>query len=66
MNTIEKNMKKTICNRRTYLTPSTEIIKMATSYGMMETLSIPRKDENTDEAYAKPMTGEMDMWDDGQ
>lgn len=59
-------MNKTICNRRTYLTPSTEIIKMATSYGMMETLSIRREDENTDEAYAKPMTGDTNMWDDEQ
>ncbi len=66
MNIGEKNMNKTICDRRTYLQPRIEIIKMSTNAGMMDTVTIERKNENTDEAYGKQVECDMDVWDDGQ
>ena len=64
MNTKDKNINSTAGDRRTYLSPRTEIIKMATNAGMMETISIPRTDENTDEAYGKKWQGDdLDSWD---
>ena len=63
MNTKDKNISNTADDRRTYLSPRTEIIKMGTNAGMMETISIPRKDEHTDEAYGKQWQGDLDSWD---
>ena len=64
MNTKDKNINSTTGDRRTYLSPRIEIIKMATNAGMMETISIPRKNENTDEAYGKKWQGgDLDSWD---
>ncbi len=64
MNTKDKNISNAADDRRTYLSPRTEIIKMGTNAGMMETISIPRKDENTEEAYGKQWQGDdFDSWD---
>ena len=56
-----------ICNaagdRRTYLSPRTEIIKMETTNPLAESLAIPRTDEDTDEAYGKKWQGDLDSWD---
>ena len=60
MNTKDKNINSTTGDRRTYLSPRTEIIKMATNAGMMETISIPRKDGNTEDAYGKQWQGDFD------
>lgn len=63
MNTKDKNINSTTGDRRTYLSPRTEIIKMATNAGMMETISIPRKDGNTEDAYGKQWQGDFDSLD---
>ena len=42
MNTKDKKISNAADDRRTYLSPCTEIIKMATNASMMETWSIPR------------------------
>lgn len=63
MNTEDKNISNAAGDRRTYLSPRTEIIKMATNAGMMETISIPREDGNTEDAYGKKWQGDFDSWD---
>ena len=64
MNTKDKKISNAAGDRRTYLSPRTEIIKMDTNAGMMEIISIPRKDENTGEAYGKKWQGDdLDSWD---
>ena len=64
MNREEVNISNVAGDRRTYLSPRTEIIKMATNAGMMETISIPRKDGNTEDAYGKKWQGDdLDSWD---
>lgn len=64
MNTKDKNINSTTGDRRTYLSPRTEIIKMAMNAGMMETISIPRKDGYTEDAYGKKWQGDdLDSWD---
>ena len=64
MNTKDKNINSTAGDRRTYLSPRTEIIKMETTNPLAESLAIPRTDENTDEAYGKQWQGDLDSWDD--
>ena len=64
MNTKDKNINSTAGDRRTYLSPCTEIIKMETINPLAESLGIPRKDENTDEANGKQWQGDdLDSWD---
>ncbi len=64
MNREDKNISNAAGDRRTYLSPRTEIIKMDTNAGMMETISIRRTDEDTDEAYGKKWQGgDLDSWD---
>ena len=50
-------------DRRTYLSPRTEIIQMETTNPLAESLGIPRTDEDTDEAYGKQWQGDFDSWD---
>lgn len=51
-------------DRRTYLSPRIEIIKMETTNLLAESFAIPRTDENTDEAYGKQWQGDdLDSWD---
>lgn len=57
------NINSTAGDRRTYLSPRTEIIKMETTNPLAESLAIPRTDEDTDEAYGKKWQGDLDSWD---
>ena len=51
-------------DRRTYLSPRTEVITMDAISPLAESFGIPRKDENTDEAYGKKWQGDdLDSWD---
>lgn len=63
MNTKDKNINSTTGDRRTYLSPSTEIIQMETTNPLAESFGIPRTDENTDEAYGKQGQDDSDSWD---
>ena len=63
MNTKDKNISNAASDRRTYLSPRTEIIKMETTNPLAESFEIPRTDENTDEAYGKKWQGDFDSWD---
>lgn len=63
MNRDNININSTAGDRRIYLSPRTEIIKMETTNPLAESLAIPRTDENTDEAYGKQWQGDLDSWD---
>ncbi|WP_278996757.1 hypothetical protein [Prevotella disiens] len=63
MNRDNININSTAGDRRTYLSPCTEIIKMETTNPLAESLGIPRKDEDTDEANGKQWQGDFDSWD---
>lgn len=63
MNREDINTNSTAGDRRTYLSPRTEIIKMETTNLLAESLAIPRTDEDTDEAYGKRWQGDLDSWD---
>ena len=65
MNREDKNISNAAGDRRTYLSPRTEIIKIGTINFLAESesLAIPRTDENTDEAYGKRWQGDLDSWD---
>lgn len=57
------NINSTAGDRRTYLSPRTELIKMETTNPLAESLGIPRTDEDTDEAYGKQGQDDSDSWD---
>lgn len=66
MNREANNIYNTATDRRTYLSPRTEIIKIGTInfIATSETLKIPRREESTDEAYGKQWQGDdLDSWD---
>ena len=64
MNTKDKNINSTAGDRRTYLSPRTEIITMDTNAGMMETRSIPRDGYDAHGANGKKWQGDdLDSWD---
>lgn len=66
MNREANNIYNAATDRRTYLSPRTEIIKIGTInfIAVSETLKIPRKEEPTDEAYGKKWQGDdLDSWD---
>ena len=63
MNTKDKNISNAAGDRRTYLSPCTEIIKMATNASMMETWSIPRDKSEAHGANGKQWQGDLDSWD---
>ncbi|WP_276912447.1 hypothetical protein [Hallella colorans] len=68
MNTIDINTNSTAGVRRTYLSPRTEIIKMATSNLVMgspsETIEIPIDDPDATDANGKKWQGDdLDSWD---
>ncbi len=63
MNTKDKNINNAADDRRTYLSPCTEVITMGVINPLAESLKIPRTDENTDEAYGKRWQGDLDSWD---
>lgn len=64
MNTKDKKISNAAGDRRTYLSPCTEIIKMGTNAGMMETWSIPRDGYDPGVANGKQWQGDdLDSWD---
>lgn len=63
MNTEDKNINNAAGGRRTYLSPRTEITKMDTNAGMMETHTIPRDGYDAHGANGKQWQGDMDSWD---
>lgn len=63
MNRDNINVNSTAGDRRTYLSPCTEIIKMETINPLAESLGIPRTDEDTDEANGKQWQGDFDSLD---
>ena len=64
MNTKDKKISNAAGERRTDLSPCTEIIKMGTSAGMMETWSIPRDQWDAGVANGKQWQGDdLDSWD---
>lgn len=65
MNTKDKNINNAAGGRRTYLSPCTEIIKMATSNLIMESLEIPIDSPGATDANGKKWQGDMDSWDEG-
>lgn len=64
MNTKDKKISNAAGDRRTYLSPCTEIIKMGTNASMMETWSIPRDPSPANGANGKQWQGDdLDSWD---
>lgn len=65
MNKDDKNINSTAGDRRTYLSPCTEIIKMATSNLVMGSpLEIPIDDPGATDANGKQWQGgDLDSWD---
>ena len=67
MNTKDKNINSTAGDRRTYLSPRTEIIKMNTSnlvMGSPSPLEIPIDDPGATDANGKRWQGDdLDSWD---
>lgn len=64
MNTKDKKISNAADDRRTYLSPRTEITKMDTNASMMETWSIPRDGYDAGVANGKKWQGDdLDSWD---
>ena len=64
MNTIDINTNSTAGVRRTYLSPRTEIIKMATSDLVMGSpIEIPEDGTGATDANGKKWQGDFDSWD---
>ena len=63
MNRDNININSTAGDRRTYLSPRTEIIKMDTNAGMMENRSIPRDSTPAHGANGKQWQGDFDSLD---
>lgn len=62
MNREEININNAACDRRTYLSPCVQIIKMETINPLAESLGIPKTDEDTTEAYGKQWQDDSDSW----
>ncbi|KXA38498.1 hypothetical protein [Prevotella corporis] len=64
MNTEDKNISNAADDRRTYLSPRTEIIKMATSNLVMASpIEIPIDSPGATDANGKQWQGDFDSWD---
>ena len=64
MNTKDKNISNAADDRRTYLSPRTEIIKMATSNLVMASpIEIPVDGSDATDANGKQWQGDFDSWD---
>ena len=64
MNREANNIYNAAGNRRTYLSPRTEIIKMGTSNLIMESIEIPIGDPGATDANGKQWQGDdLDSWD---
>ena len=66
MNRDNININSTASDRRTYLSPRTEIIKMATSnfvMGSHDSIEIPVDGSGATDANGKQWQGDFDSWD---
>ena len=63
MNTKDKKISNAASDRRTYLSPRTEIIKIATSNLIMESIGIAVDDPGATDANGKQWQGDFDSWD---
>ena len=64
MNRQDKNISNAAGDRRTYLSPRTEIIKMATSNLIMgSAIEIPIDSPGALDANGKKWQGDLDSWD---
>jgi len=63
MNRDNININSTAGDRRTYLSPRTEIIKIATSNLIMESIGIAVDDPGATDANGKQWQGDFDSWD---
>lgn len=63
MNTKDKNINSTAGDRRTYLSPCVQIIKMETTNPLAESLEIPIDDPGATDANGKRWQGDLDSWD---
>lgn len=63
MNREDINIGNAVGDRRTYLSPCVQIIKMETTNPLAESLGIPKTDEDTTEAYGKQWQDDSDSWD---
>ena len=63
MNRDNININSTAGDRRTYLSPRTEIIQMEISNLIMESLEIPVDGPGATDANGKQWQGDLDSWD---
>lgn len=64
MNTEDKNISNAAGDRRTYLSPRTEIITMGTSNLVMGSpIEIPIDSPGATDANSKQWQGDLDSWD---
>ena len=64
MNTKDKNISNVASDRRTYLSPCVQIIKMETTNPLAESLKIPIDDPGATDANGKQWQGDdLDSWD---
>ncbi len=64
MNTKDKNINSTAGDRRTYLSPCVQIIKMETTNPLAESLEIPIDTPGATDANGKRWQGDdLDSWD---
>jgi len=63
MNTKDKNINNAAGSRRTYLSPCTETITMATSNLIMESRPIPIDTPGATDANGKQWQDDSDSWD---
>ena len=64
MNTKDKNISNAAGDKRTYLSPRTEFIKVTTSNLVMASpIEIPIGDSDATDANGKQWQGDLDSWD---
>ena len=64
MNTNDKNISNAASDRRTYLSPCVQIIKMETTNPLAESLEIPIDTPGATDANGKQWQGDdLDSWD---
>ena len=64
MNTNDKNINNAASDRRTYLSPCVQIIKMETTNPLAESLEIPIDTPGATDANGKQWQGDdLDSWD---
>ena len=63
MNRQDKNINNAASDRRTYLSPCVQIIKMETTNPLAESLEIPIDSPGATDANGKQWQGDLDSWD---